>query len=110
MGEFDFVESILKRLDCEVLFDSVAIQPGKPLVAARHPCGWVFGLPGNPASVMVTFWLFVRPLLRRMMGHEDTYLAGLETGTLAEDAPAAKARDLYVPAEIERYQRGASLG
>ncbi|NJL27009.1 MAG: hypothetical protein HC897_03555, partial [Thermoanaerobaculia bacterium] len=73
MGEFDLVEDVLAELGCRKLFDQVAIQPGKPLVAARHAGGWVFGLPGNPASVMVTFWLFVRPLLRRLMGSADGF-------------------------------------
>lgn len=101
MGEFDFVESIVAKLDCEVLFDAVAIQPGKPLVAARHEGGWLFGLPGNPASVMVTFWLFVRPLLRRLMGHADTYLGSARAGTLIGSAPGAKDRDRFLPAEVE---------
>ncbi len=101
MGEFDFVESIVTRLGCRLLFDAVAIQPGKPLVAARHAGGWLFGLPGNPASVMVTFWLFVRPLLRRLMGHDDGYLRDALTGTLAAPAPGAKGRDRFLPAEVE---------
>ena len=39
MGEFDFTENALSKLGCEVLFDAVAIQPGKPMVAARHSGG-----------------------------------------------------------------------
>ncbi len=101
MGEYDFVESIVAKLGCSILFDAVAIQPGKPLVAARHDGGWLFGLPGNPASVMVTFWLFVRPLLRCLMGHSDHYLAGALSGTLTAPAPGAKGRDRFLPAEVE---------
>lgn len=100
-GEFDFVESIVTKLGCRLLFDAVAIQPGKPLVAARHPGGWVFGLPGNPASVMVTFWLFVKPLLRRLMGHSDSYLSDLRGGRLSAPLPGAKGRDRYLPGEVE---------
>ncbi len=106
MGEFDFVESIVTRLGCRVLFDAVAIQPGKPLVAARHDRGWLFGLPGNPASVMVTFWLFVRPLLRRLMGHDDGYLSGALAGTLTAGAPGAKGRDRFLPAEVRVVDGG----
>jgi molybdopterin molybdotransferase len=101
MGEFDFVEAVLERLGCEVLFQAVAIQPGKPLVAARHDGGWLFGLPGNPASVMVTFWLFVRPLVRRLMGHPDRYLSTTLAGVLTTGAPGARGRDRFLPAEIE---------
>ena len=101
MGEFDFVESVLETEGCRLLFDSVAIQPGKPLVAARHEGGWVFGLPGNPGSVMATFWLFVRPLLRLLQGHPDGYWHGALTGTLAAPLPGASARDRFLPASIE---------
>ena len=99
-GEFDFVEAIVTRLGCDLLFDAVAIQPGKPLVAARHERGWLFGLPGNPASVMVTFWLFVKPLLRRLMGHPDRYLSDLRSGQLGAPLPGAKGRDRFLPAEV----------
>jgi molybdopterin molybdotransferase len=100
MGEFDFVEDVLAELGCEVLFDHVSIQPGKPLVAARHDGGLVFGLPGNPASVMACFWLFVRPALRRLQGLEDRFWGGALRGTLAGPLPAAKDRDRFLPAEI----------
>jgi molybdenum cofactor synthesis domain-containing protein len=78
MGEFDFVEGVLTGLGCTIEMDAVAIQPGKPLVFATHPGGVVFGLPGNPASAMVAYWLFVRPALRRMMGMVE--MTGLEAG------------------------------
>ena len=101
MGELDFVEEVLKELGCETVFDAVAIQPGKPLVFATHPGGWVFGLPGNPASVMVGFWLFVRPALRRLMGLPDSWWGGALTGTLTAPLPGAGPRDRFLPAEVE---------
>ena len=100
-GEYDYVEEVLEGFGCRSLFDSVAVQPGKPLVAARHERGLVFGLPGNPASVMVCFWLFVRPALRRLMGHADGYWQGAVAGELAAPLPGAKGRDRFLPAEIE---------
>ncbi len=99
-GEFDFVEPVLARLGCRTLFDEVAIQPGKPLVAAVHPGGLVFGLPGNPASVMVGFWLFVRPALRRLLGRDDGYWHGALAATLATPLPAARGRTRFLPAEV----------
>lgn len=102
-GEFDLVEGVLGRFGCRPLFDAVAVQPGKPMVAAVHTRGAggiVFGLPGNPASVMVTFWLLVRPALRRLAGHADGYLAGAVAGELAAPAPGAKGRDRFLPAAI----------
>jgi molybdopterin molybdotransferase len=108
MGAYDVVEDVLAELGCEILFDEVAIQPGKPLVAARHPGGLVFGLPGNPASVMVCFWLYVRPALRRLMGIPDSYWRGAVTGILAGPLPGAKGRDRFLPAAVE-FERGATL-
>ena len=108
MGEFDFVEDVLSELGCDVLFEKVAIQPGKPLVVARHAGGWVLGLPGNPASVMVTFWLFARPLLRRLMGHRDGYWHGALKAQLAAALPGAKARDRFLPARV-RFDGGQVL-
>lgn len=100
MGELDLVEGVLGELGCRAHFDAVAIQPGKPLVFATHANGFVFGLPGNPASVMVAFWLFVRPALRRLMGVEDHWWNGL-TGTLTAPLPGSKSRDRFLPAEVE---------
>lgn len=104
MGEFDFVESVLEAEGCRILFDAVALQPGKPLVAARHAGGWVIGLPGNPGSVMVTFWLFVKPLLRRLQGHPDGFWRGALAGALAAPLPGARSRDRFLPAWIEADQ------
>lgn len=106
MGEYDLVEGVLADLGCETLFDRVAIQPGKPLVAARHPGGLVFGLPGNPAAVMACFWLFVRPALRRLQAIYDTFWGGALWGTLAAPLPGAGDRDRFLPAEV-RFDDGS---
>ncbi len=101
MGVFDLVEPVLEELGCETLLDAVAVQPGKPLVVARHPNGWVFGLPGNPASVMVSFWLFVRPLLRSLQGLRDGFWHGALDGTLSAELPGSKGRDRFLAADAE---------
>jgi len=100
-GEFDFVEGALAAHGCRIELDGVAIQPGSPLVFATHPGGIVFGLPGNPASVMVTFWLFVRPALRRLMGIDGGWWQGALPGVLAGPLPAARDRDRFLPADLE---------
>ncbi len=100
MGELDLVEGVLAGLGCEPHFDAVAIQPGKPVVFATHPGGAVFGLPGNPASVMATFWLFVRPALRRMMGFQEGWWSEALAGTLAGPLPGSKGRDRFLPATV----------
>jgi molybdopterin molybdotransferase len=101
MGELDLVEGVLAGLGCEIHLDAVAIQPGKPLVFATHPGGLVFGLPGNPASVMASFWLFVRPALRRLMGFEGGWWSGARAGVLARPLPGAGPRDRFLSAEVE---------
>lgn len=74
MGRFDFVEEALSRMGAEFFFTGAKIQPGKPVVFGRLPRpasdGWTyfFGLPGNPVSTMVTFALFVDPLLHALAG------------------------------------------
>ena len=68
MGEFDFVPAIMEEAGVEILFKSVAIQPGKPTVFGRRNNTIIFGLPGNPVSSFVVFEMLVRPFLRHMMG------------------------------------------
>jgi molybdopterin molybdotransferase len=102
MGELDLVEGVLAGLGCEAHFDAVAIQPGKPLVFATHSGGLVFGLPGNPASVMVAFWLFVRPALRRLMGFEDSWWSSdALAGVLEAPLPGSKGRDRFLSATVK---------
>ena len=68
VGEYDFVESVLKDLGAEFFFDSVALRPGKPTVFGWCQGTPVFGLPGNPVSTMITFQLFVQPAIELMSG------------------------------------------
>ncbi|MSO20099.1 MAG: molybdopterin molybdenumtransferase MoeA [Acidobacteria bacterium] len=67
-GKFDLVEPVLAQLGAEFYFDGVYIQPGRPLVFGRVGRTFIFGLPGNPLSTMVTFELFVRPALALLAG------------------------------------------
>jgi len=70
MGDFDFVPAVLRRNDVQLLFDKVAIKPGKPTVFGQSKCAYCFGLPGNPVSTFVVFELMVKPFLYRLMGHD----------------------------------------
>ena len=67
VGEADFVKETLERAG-EVGFWKIAMKPGRPLAFGKVGGALFFGLPGNPVSVMVTFYQFVQPALRRMMG------------------------------------------
>jgi molybdopterin molybdotransferase len=81
MGKYDLVEQSLADLKAEFFFTGAQIQPGKPVVFGRVPCGadtlvresrpehkYFFGLPGNPISTMVTFELFAKPILEALAG------------------------------------------
>ena len=70
MGDFDFVKAVLSRLG-EMNWMQVAIKPAKPLAFGLMLGTPVFGLPGNPVSSLVSFELFARPSLRKMMGHTE---------------------------------------
>lgn len=71
VGERDFVRAALESLGVELRFWRVALKPGKPLAVGTRGRTVVFGLPGNPTSSLVTFELFVRPALRRLLGHRE---------------------------------------
>lgn len=67
VGEADFVKGLLGQLG-EVVFWKIAMKPGRPLAYGRIGRAHFFGLPGNPVSVMVTFYQFVRDALLTLMG------------------------------------------
>jgi molybdopterin molybdotransferase len=73
VGDFDFVKSVLDQLSAgsaePMRWMQINIKPAKPLAFGLIQGKPVFGLPGNPVSCMVSFELFARPALRRMMGH-----------------------------------------
>lgn len=74
MGEYDVVKAVLSRI-ADMRWMQISIKPAKPFAFGLLDSGGrrvpVFGLPGNPVSSMVSFELFARPALRKMMGHSD---------------------------------------
>ena len=70
VGDRDFVRDAVETLGARLDFWKVNMRPGKPLTFGRVGKRLFFGLPGNPVSCMVTFELFVRPVLRRLGGHQ----------------------------------------
>jgi molybdopterin molybdotransferase len=67
VGEADFVKETLEKLGT-MSFWKIAMKPGRPVTYGHIDDAVFFGLPGNPVSVMVTFFVFVRPALLRMAG------------------------------------------
>jgi len=91
VGDFDLVPAVLKRNNVRLLFESIAVKPGKPTVfgvmARASPAQgdgrkhsqdgratlYCFGLPGNPMSTFVQFEILIKPFLYKLMGHEYKY-------------------------------------
>ena len=96
VGEADFTKAMMKKLG-DVAFWKIAMRPGRPMAVGRIGSSVLFGLPGNPVAVMVTFLAFVRPALLRMMGARATDTVLLK----AHSAEALRKK----PGRTE-YQRG----
>jgi molybdopterin molybdotransferase len=96
VGEADFVRQLMDRLG-EVLFWKIAMRPGRPMAFGKIGEAFLFGLPGNPVAVMVTFYQFVRDALLFMSGREAAPLPLLQV-------PCAQ-NLRKVPGRTE-YQRG----
>jgi len=109
MGVYDFTKAALRALDAEIFFERVRLRPGKPMVFARLDNTLIFGLPGNPVSVSVTFNLFARTALRRLQGiHEDAALRE-EHAVLAREVKGSVERASYLPATLRTNTQGTSI-
>jgi molybdopterin molybdotransferase len=104
-GKYDYVKEILAGLGCEMKFWQVSMRPGHPLAFGVYRGKPFFGLPGNPVSCMVTFYQFVRPALRKMMGLRDLFLPTVE-GVLEEDIRRHPGRREFMRG-VAIYEKGA---
>jgi molybdopterin molybdotransferase len=83
VGEHDYLRDVLRDMGADMKFWRVRMRPGAPLgFGLLRDTPWI-GLPGNPVSTMVTFELFVRPAIRRMLGYERVFRRPVEV-TLEE--------------------------
>ena len=105
MGVYDFTKTAVRSLDAEIFFERVALRPGKPTVFARMGQTLVFGLPGNPVSVSVTFNLFARTALLAMQGAHDVELAE-ERAILARSIKGSVERESFLPARLQTDSEG----
>ena len=106
MGKYDLVEAVLKALGAEFYFDAVAMRPGKPAVFGRCGETFVFGLPGNPVSTMVTFELFATAAIDLLSGTEARPLP-LVRARLGEALDEKPGLTHFLPARVEG--RGAAM-
>jgi len=69
VGDFDYVPEIIKQLGFEILFDKIAVKPGKHTTFAFNENKYIIGLPGNPVSSFIQFEVFAKPFLWKLMGY-----------------------------------------
>jgi molybdopterin molybdotransferase len=104
VGDFDYTHAVLKKLELRQIFWKVAIKPGKPLMFGVIPVDSdrngsevpVFGLPGNPVSVMICLQEFVRPAVERMRGLVPKYPSYHLKGTVENEFVTPEERQQYL--------------
>jgi molybdopterin molybdotransferase len=101
VGQFDHVKVVLDELGLRQLFHGVAQKPGRPLKFGTISGKPIFGLPGNPVSTMVCFYLYVRPALRRMTCRGDLGLPRI-TARCAMDIQKANNLTEFVRVTLSR--------
>jgi molybdopterin molybdotransferase len=108
MGKYDLVEGVLQSLGAEFFFDAVAIRPGRPAVFGVCGGKFIFGLPGNPVSTMVTFELFVVPAMDLWSGMEARPLPLVEA-RLAESLHEKPGLRHFLPARLQGRGSGMEV-
>ncbi len=106
VGEADFVKDLLAKLG-EVVFWKIAMKPGRPLAYGKIGHAHFFGLPGNPVSVMVTFYQFVRDALLVLMGADPVEPVATFTATCASRLRKAPGRTEFQRGILTRSTDGS---
>jgi molybdopterin molybdotransferase len=105
VGDYDLVKKILNQQGSHMQFWKVCMKPGKPQAFGTIQGTPTFGLPGNPVSSMVSYEIFVRPALLKMMGHSRIYRT-VVTATLQEDFGKRDERKHFVRVVLTHDQGG----
>ena len=96
VGDFDLVRGILKENGVDLIFEKVAVKPGRPTVFGVTEKNYVFGLPGNPVSTFILFEIMVKPFLHKLMRRDKT--APTIAATLDKSISRKKFdRDSWIP-------------
>ena len=105
VGDFDFVKDVVDELDVETIFYKIAMKPGKPNYFGRKGDTLIFGLPGNPVSVMVSFYMYPRVAINRMSGLTDDRTIKL-SARLQEDLKKKVGRISLIRGVVGRDESG----
>ncbi|MBW8040289.1 MAG: molybdopterin molybdotransferase MoeA [Planctomycetes bacterium] len=108
VGDYDLVRGILKKNNFRLLFEKIAVKPGRPTVFGVSNEAFCFGLPGNPVSTFVTFELLVKPFLLKMMGYNFKPI--VSHNKLEKTITRKKTeRDLWLPVVFTGDDKVASI-
>ncbi|HJU74342.1 MAG TPA: gephyrin-like molybdotransferase Glp [Gemmatimonadaceae bacterium] len=108
VGEYDYVRQVLASLGAELKFWRVRMRPGAPLgFGTVRGVPWI-GLPGNPVSAMVTFELFVRPALRKMLGFKRLFRRPVQA--ILEEPVAIQAKLTHFLRAVLRVREDGQMG
>jgi molybdopterin molybdotransferase len=108
VGDYDLVKDIMKEMGNKMQFWQVAMRPGKPLAFGNIRGVPLFGLPGNPVSSMVSFEQFVRPSIRKMIGHKNLYRPAIKA-LLREDLKKQAGLRYFVRAVVSAEKDGYTV-
>jgi molybdopterin molybdotransferase len=100
VGDYDLVQDALRDAGLDLGFYTVAMRPGKPMMFGNLKGVPVLGLPGNPVSAMIGSVIFLRPIIRAMLGLSTA--TETVTARLGRDLPANDVRQDYLRASLER--------
>ena len=99
VGDFDYVPAIIQQLGFDILFNKIAVKPGKHTTFAFRENKYIIGLPGNPVSSFIQFEIFAKPFLMQLMGYSDPQVK--LPLLLAADYHRRKAdREEFIPVKI----------
>lgn len=103
VGDYDYVKQALEANDVEEIFYKVFQKPGKPLYFGRRDDQFVFALPGNPASSLTCFYVYVLPLLQKLAGGKGVGLMRIEA-PLSHSYEIKFDRPVFLKATIENHR------
>ncbi len=101
VGDYDLVKEALRDVGVQMQFWKVAQRPGHPMAFGRIGQKPVFGLPGNPVSSAVSFFLYARPALLKMMGHTHLFLPVIQA-TLEHEIKKSRGLKEFIRCQL-RY-------
>jgi len=108
VGDYDLVRGILEENNVKLLFEKVAVKPGRPMVFGVSDEVFCFGLPGNPVSTFIMFELLVKPFLFKMMGHDFKAVVAYKQLTKTITRKKTE-RDSWLPVVFTNDNKVASI-